>query len=65
MCPGRGNERRAGHVSTQPLEPVREAREATEQWLYEYNFDRPHGSLSGRSPEMFFDQCEQQQREAA
>mgnify|MGYP002528712098 CR=1 FL=1 len=47
------------------FESVREAREATEAWLYEYNFERPHGSLSGRSPGMFFEQWEEQQREAA
>jgi hypothetical protein len=40
-------------------------REATEAWLYEYNVERPHGSLSGRSPGLFFEQWEQQQREAA
>jgi transposase len=44
---------------------IREAREATEAWLYEYNVERPHGSLSGRSPVLFFEQWEQQQREAA
>jgi putative transposase len=44
---------------------VREAREASEYWLQEYNVERPHGSLSGRSPEMFFERWQQQQREAA
>ncbi len=47
------------------FESVREAREATEAWLYEYNVERPHGSLSGHSPELFFEQWEQQHREAA
>ena len=37
------------------LESVREAREATEHWLREYNTERPHGSLSGRSPGLFFE----------
>ncbi len=37
------------------FESVREAREATEHWLHEYNTERPHGSLNGRSPGLFFE----------
>jgi transposase InsO family protein len=47
------------------FESVREAREASEAWLQEYNVERPHGSLSGRSPALFFEQWEEQDREAA
>jgi len=47
------------------FESVREAREATEAWLYEYNVERPHGSLGGRSPALFFEQWEEQGRRAA
>ncbi|HIK83713.1 MAG TPA: transposase [Myxococcales bacterium] len=50
---------RDGCLNRWLFESVREAREATEHWLYEYNFERPHESLSGRSPEMFFKQGEQ------
>ncbi|MEO1935950.1 MAG: integrase core domain-containing protein [Myxococcales bacterium] len=56
---------RDGCLNRWLFESIQEAREATEHWLYEYNFEQPHGSLSGRSPEMFFEQWEQQQREAA
>ena len=56
---------RDGCLNRWLFESVREAREATEAWLYEYNVERPHGSLSGRSPGLFFEQWEQQQREAA
>ncbi len=56
---------RDGCLNRWLFESVREAREATEAWLYEYNVERPHGSLSGRTPELFFEQWEEQQREAA
>ena len=38
---------------------------ATDAWLQEYNVERPHGSLGGRSPALFFEQWEEQEREAA
>ncbi len=44
---------------------VREAREASEAWLQEYNVERPHGSLDGRVPAVFFEQWEGLKREAA
>jgi putative transposase len=44
---------------------VREAREATEAWLQEYNMEPPHGSLGGRSPALFYEQWEEQEREVA
>ena len=50
---------RDGCLNRWLFESIQEAREATEHWLYEYNFERPHESLSGRSPEMFFKQGEQ------
>jgi len=56
---------RDGCLNRWLFESVREAREATEAWLYEYNVERPHGSLSGRSPGLFFEQWEEEQREAA
>ena len=47
------------------FESVREAREASESWLYEYNHERPHGSLGGLTPSLFFEQGKPQEREAA
>ncbi len=44
---------------------VREAREASEAWLHEYNEERPHGSLGGRLPAVFFEQWEKQNQVAA
>ncbi len=38
---------RDGCLNRWLFESVRESRDATEHWLYEYNFERPHGSLSG------------------
>ena len=56
---------RDGCLNRWLFESVREAREATEAWLQEYNEERPHGSLGGRSPVLFFEQWEEQKREAA
>ena len=56
---------RDGCLNRWLFESVREAREAAEMWLQEYNEERPHGSLGGRTPEMFFEQWEKQKREAA
>ena len=47
---------RDGCLNRWLFESVREAREATEHWLQEYNEERPHGSLGGRPPELFFEQ---------
>lgn len=47
------------------FESLREAREASEAWLREYNQERPHGSLDGRSPVEFFELWEEEKREAA
>jgi putative transposase len=47
------------------FESVREAREASEEWLQEYNRERPHGSLGGLTPSKFFEQEQEEQREAA
>jgi transposase InsO family protein len=44
---------------------LREAREASESWLREYNHERPHGSLDGLTPVEFFELLEGQDREAA
>ncbi len=56
---------RDGCLNRWLFESVREAREATEAWLQEYNEERPHGSLGGRPPVLFFEQWEEQKREAA
>jgi len=56
---------RDGCLNRWLFESVREARETSEAWLQEYNTERPHGSLGGRSPAGFFEQWEEQQREAA
>jgi len=56
---------RDGCLNRWLFESVREAREASEAWLEEYNVERPHGSLGGLVPSMFFEQGEQQDREAA
>jgi len=47
------------------FESVREAREAAESWLREYNEERPHGSLNGMTPAAFSSMWEKDQREAA
>jgi len=56
---------RDGCLNRWLFESVREAREATEHWLQEYNEERPHGSLGGRPPVLFFEQWEEQKRKAA
>jgi putative transposase len=56
---------RDGCLNRWLFESVREAREASEAWLEEYNVERPHGSLGGRVPAMFFEQWEEQNREVA
>jgi putative transposase len=48
-----------------PLDVLGEAREATEAWLYEYNGERPHGSLGGLTPMEFIDRWGKEDREAA
>ena len=35
------------------FESLREAREASESWLYEYSEERPHGSFAGLTPSEF------------
>ncbi len=56
---------RDGCLNRWLFESLREARESSEAWLHEYNVEQPHGSLSGRSPGLFFEQWEEEQREAA
>ena len=56
---------RDGCLNRWLFESVREAREATESWLYEYNHERPHGSLGGLTPSVFFEHWKPQTREAA
>lgn len=47
------------------FESVRDAREASEAWLHEYNEERPHGSLGGLAPSTFFERWEESKKEAA
>ena len=47
------------------FESVREAREATEHWLHEYNEERPHGALAGLTPRAFFEGLEEEENRAA
>ena len=56
---------RDGCLNRWLFESLREARESSEAWLQEYNVERPHGSLGGRVPSEFFEQWEEQNREAA
>ncbi len=56
---------RDGCLNRWLFESLREAREASEVWLQEYHVERPHGSLGGRVPEVFFEQWEKQERDAA
>ena len=56
---------RDGCLNRWLFESVREAREATEAWLHEYNQERPHGSLGGLTPSAFFEREEQERKEAA
>jgi transposase InsO family protein len=56
---------RDGCLNRWLFESVREAREATESWLHEYNHERPHGSLGGLTPSVFFEHEKPQGREAA
>jgi putative transposase len=56
---------RDGCLNRWLFESIREARETTESWLQEYNQVRPHGSLGGLAPFMFFKHGKPQDREAA
>jgi transposase InsO family protein len=56
---------RDGCLNRWLFESVREASEASESWLHEYNEERPHGSLGGLTPSKFFERWEEQEREAA
>jgi putative transposase len=56
---------RDGCLNRWLFESLREAREASESWLHEYNEERPHGSLGGLTPSKFSEQGEEQEREAA
>jgi putative transposase len=56
---------RDGCLNRWLFESLREAREASESWLREYNEERPHGSLGGLTPSVFFEQGKEHDREAA
>jgi transposase InsO family protein len=56
---------RDGCLNRWLFESVRDAREATEAWLHEYNEERPHGSLGGLVPSTFFERWEVEKKEAA
>ena len=55
---------RDGCLNRWLFESVREACEASESWLHEYNEERPHGALGGLTPSRFFE-LGQEEREAA
>lgn len=44
---------------------MQEARRVIEQWKNEYNCERPHGSLAGKTPERYLWECEEKARKAA
>jgi len=44
---------------------VQEARRIIEQWWAEYNQERPHGSLKGKTPARYLAECEEKARKAA
>jgi len=44
---------------------VQEARRIIEQWMSEYNHERPHGSLTGKTPARYLLECEDNARKAA
>ncbi len=56
---------RDGCLNRWLFESLREAREASESWLREYNHERPHGSLKGLTPFEFSGLWEGQERVAA
>jgi putative transposase len=56
---------RDGCLNRWLFESLREAREASEAWLREYNQERPHGSLEGHTPFEFSELWEDQERDAA
>ena len=56
---------RDGCLNRWLFESLREAREASEAWLREYNHERPHGSLEGLTPFEFSELWEGQERVAA
>ena len=56
---------RDGCLNRWLFESIREAREASESWLWEYNQERPHGSLEGHTPFEFSELWEDQERDAA
>ena len=57
---------RDGCLNRWLFESIRDAREASEAWLHEYNEERPHGSLGGLAPSTFFERWkEEEEKEAA
>jgi transposase InsO family protein len=44
---------------------VQEARRIINNWLEEYNYERPHGALDGLTPKAFATQCSYQSQHAA
>jgi transposase InsO family protein len=56
---------RDGCLNRWIFESLREAREASEAWLSEYNEERPHGSLDGLTPAEFVEKWNEENRDAA
>jgi putative transposase len=44
---------------------VQEAKRVIDRWLDEYNNERPHGALDGKTPATFMDMCLEKKRNAA
>lgn len=44
---------------------VQEARRIIEQWVLEYNNERPHGSLKGKTPSKYLEEYEEKAQKAA
>ncbi len=55
---------RDGCLNRWLFESLREAREAAESWLHEYNKERPHGSLDGLTPAEFKQEIEKEEEAA-
>ncbi len=56
---------RDGCLNRWLFESIRDAREASEAWLHEYNEERPHGSLGGLAPSTFFERWKEEEGKAA
>ena len=56
---------RDGCLNRWLFESVREVREVTDEWLREYNEERPHGALKGMPPAAFCSEWIRDQKDVA